>query len=167
MAREGAACLLLLPVASCSFILDFSDRAVPRDARPDAPFTEAECAYKEPNDAFAAAAPITPADTGPAAICPGDAPDHDFYRFTVPAMTTRVELRISTVFRLGDLDLRLYDASGTVLARSTGFDDDEVLTCPSAALPCPTLAAGDYVFEVYPAHDDSVNRYTVSLTLTH
>jgi hypothetical protein len=149
-------------------LLDFSDRAIPEDARPDAPYTRAECDFQEPNDSIATAAAITPTDVGPAAICAGDVEDHDFYRFTVPGMTARVEIRISTVFRPGgDLDLRLHDQTGaTMLARSSGFGNDEVITCPSAPLMCPTLIAGDYVFEVYPAVKDSVNRYTFSLAFT-
>lgn len=166
MAREyavRATCLLALPLAGCSFLLDFSDRAIPRDA---AAFGQAECSYKEPNDSFAAAAEIAAGDTGPAAIC-GPAEDHDFYRFTVPAGTTRVEVRLATLYRPGgDLDLGLYDPTGAVLARSTGFSDDEVIDCPSAPQMCPTLAAGDYVFEVYPGKAGEVNRYTFSVVLT-
>jgi hypothetical protein len=167
MVRE-CACLLLVSAAGCSFVLDFSDHAIPRDAQADAPYTQAECDYQEPNDTIATAAPVTAADTGPAAICAGALEDHDFYRFTVPAMTARVEIRISTMYRDGgDLDLRLYrQGSPTPIARSTGFADDEVITCPSAPLMCPVLSAGDYVFEVYPARPGSVNRYTFSIALT-
>jgi len=171
MVRECAVWLLVsgvvLPAASCSWILDFSDQAIPRDARPDAPYTAAECSYREPNDSLATAAAITPADTGPAAICAGATEDHDFYRFTVPAGTARVTIRISAVYGIGaDLDLKLHDAAGVLVARSTGFADEEVLDCVTAGLTCPMLAAGDYVFEVYPGTSDSVNRYTFSLALT-
>jgi hypothetical protein len=167
MVRECAVLILVFPVASCSWILDFSDRAIPTDARPDAPYSQAECDYKEPNDTFAAAAPIASGETGPAAICTASVEDHDFYRFTVPAGTAKVEVRISTMYRIGgDLDLRLYDRSGTLLARSTGFGNDEVIDCPHPVLMCPTLAADDYVFEVYPGVADSVNRYTFSVAFT-
>lgn len=167
MVRECALCFLVLPAASCSWLLDFSDGAIPGDAPPDAPYSQAECDYKEPNDTFAAAAAIAPADTGPAAICAGNAEDHDFYRFTVPAGTGNVEIRISTAYRVGgDLDLRLYDKAGAMLARSTGFGNDEVIGCPGISPACPTLAAGDYVFEVYPAVAGSVNRYTLSVAFT-
>ncbi|HEY0483007.1 MAG TPA: PPC domain-containing protein [Kofleriaceae bacterium] len=171
MVRECAACLLVLPlvlpVAGCSWVLDFSDRAIPADARPDAPYTLAECSYKEPDDSFATAAAITAADTGPAAICAGTTEDHDFYRFTVPPGTARVQIRVSTTYRVGgDLDLRLYDRTGAIVARSTGFADDEVLDCAAGALACPRLAAEDHVFEVYPGVTGSVNRYTFAVAFT-
>jgi hypothetical protein len=166
MVRELVASLLL-PATGCSLILDFSDKALPKDANPDAPYTQAECDYKEPNDTAATAAAITPADTGPAAICAATPEDHDFYKFTVPAGTTKVELRISTTYRPGgDLELRLYDRTGTMmLSQSTSFSNDEVITCPSTLSMCPMLAADDYVFEVFPA-TGSVNSYTIALTLT-
>src|SRR3954453_17983292 len=109
MVRECAASLLLLPVAGCSYLLDFSDQAIPKDAAPDAPYVQAECDYKEPDDSAATAAPITPADTGPAAICAAagsqGSEDHDFYRFTVPAQAARVEVKITYRYRpTGDLD---------------------------------------------------------------
>jgi len=167
MVREYVASLLLLPAAGCSLILDFSDKAIPKDARPDAPYTQAECDYKEPNDTAATAAAITPADTGPAAICAGAVDDHDFYKITVPAATTKVEIRISYMYLNGDIDLRLDDKAGaTVIAQSRGFGNEEVIVCPGASPMCPALAAGDYVFEVFPAVAGSVNAYTIAFALT-
>jgi hypothetical protein len=159
----------LLPVAfglsGCSLALDFSPKAIPVDAAIDAVYTQPECDYKEANNLAAMAAVITPADVGPAAICP--AGDHDFYRFTVPDANDVVTIKLSFDDRggLGDLDLRLYDATGaTVLAQSRGFGDGELITCPGAA-PCPQLAAGDYLFEVFGATDAVVNRYDLLLTV--
>jgi hypothetical protein len=168
MVRELLASLLLLPVASCSFLLDFSDKAIPTDAQPDAPYTQAECDYKEPNDTAATAAAITLTDTGPAAICAGAAADHDFYKITVPAAATKVEIRIAYTYRAaGDLDLRLYDPTGgTMLSQSTGFGNEELITCPGMSPSCARLAAGDYVFEVYPGVAGAVNRYTIALAIT-
>ena len=162
MVRELVASLLLLPATGCSLLLDFSDQAIPRDA----PYTQAECAYKEPNDTAATAAVITPADTGPAAICAGATEDHDFYKFTVPSGTMKVVITIATTYRPGgDLDLRLYDKTGTMmLSQSSSFSDDEVITCPSTPSMCTPLPAGDYVFEVFPV-PGSVNAYTIALTL--
>jgi hypothetical protein len=159
---------LLLPAAGCSWLLDFSDKAILRDAQTDAPYTQAECDYKEPNDSAATAAVITAADTGPAAICAGDAEDHDFYKFTVPAGTTKVELRVDYTYRMtGDIDLRLFDKTGaTVLAQSNEFSNQELIVCPGAAPACPALGAGDYVFEVFPAIPGAVNDYTFALTFT-
>jgi hypothetical protein len=158
-------------VAGCSLILDFSDQAIPRDAHVDAPYTQAECDYKEPNDTLATAAMITPADTGPAAICAGSGvgsgEDHDFYKFTVPAGTTKVELRVSSTYRPGgDLDLRLYDATGSLVSQSNNFSNNEIIVCPAPSPACPALTKGDYVFEVFPAVAGAVNAYTIALTLT-
>jgi len=168
MARELVAALLALPAAGCSWLLDFSDHAIPHDASIDAPYTQAECDYKEPNDSLATAVAITPADTGPAAICAGRVEDHDFYRFTVPAGTAKVEVQIAAAFSTtGDLDLRLWARTGSVkLAESRGFGDTETIACPSSASMCPALPAGDYAFEVFPATASAINRYTFSLVLT-
>ena len=167
MIRECVAAWLVIPAAGCSLILDFSDPAIPRDAAPDAPYSAEECAYKEPNNTLSGAAPIAASETGPAAICAGGAEDHDFYRFTVPAGTTGIEIRVDSVFRNGgDLDLRLFDTSANQLADSRNFTDQERITCPGSAPPCAALAAGDYVFEVLPAQLGDVNRYTFVLTFT-
>jgi len=168
MIRECVAAWLAIPAAGCSLILDFSEQAIPRDAAPDAPYSAEECAYKEPNDALASAAPIAPGDTGPAAICAGAVEDHDYYRFTVPPGIARVELRVDSVFREGgDLDLKLYPtSSATSLAESHSFTNQERIVCPGSVPSCAALAPGDYVFEVFPATTGSVNRYTFALMLT-
>jgi hypothetical protein len=167
MVRECAAALLILPAAGCSLLLDFSDEAVPRDAAPDAPYSQADCDYKEPDDTLDTAAVIAPADTGPAAICASAQGDHDFYRFTVPAMTARVEIKIALVaVPGGDLDLALHDTAGATLSASHNFGGEERITCPGASPACGALAAGDYVFEVYPGVAGAANRYTFSLSFT-
>jgi hypothetical protein len=166
MVRECAASLLLVPAAGCSLILDFSDGALPRDAGLDAPYSAAECAYREPNDAFGAAAAIAASDTGPAAICAGAAEDRDFYGFTVPAAATRVEIRLGYTYRQGDLDLRLYDRDGVAIATSREFTDEELIACPGGSPLCPALAEGSYVFEVFPATTGAVNRYSFALTIS-
>jgi hypothetical protein len=167
MIRECVAAWLAVPAAGCSLILDFSDQAIPKDAGPDAPYSAEECAYKEPNDTQSGAAPIAASETGPAAICAGGIEDHDFYLFTVPAGTTRVEIRVESVFRKGgDLDLRLFDASANPVVASHTFTDQERIICPGSVPLCAALAAGDYVFEVLPAELGDVNRYTFALTLT-
>ena len=164
MIREFAVAVLV-PAAGCSLALDFSDQAIPRDAAVDAFVAPAACRYKEPNDSIAAAAPVAAADTGPAAICAGAVEDHDFYAVAVPAMT-RLEIRLDYAFRPGgDLDLRLYDGEAMPPV-SRGFGDEEVITCPGAAPACPTLAAGSYVFEVFPAETGDTNTYTFAVELT-
>jgi hypothetical protein len=64
----------------------------------------------------------------------------------------------------GDLDLKLYDSTGTTISQSRGFGDGETIVCPGTAPACPTITAGqDYVFEVFPALPGYVNAYTFSV----
>jgi len=156
-------------LGGCSLLLDFSNDAIPKDGTADSPFSQAECDYKEPNDSAQTAAMIDPAvDTGPGAICPGATDDHDFYKFTVPAAIASVTVSISfTNSPTGDLDLRLYDKTGaSVLARSSGFGDQETIVCPGQSPACVALAPDDYIFEVFPALAGAVNSYTIAVTLT-
>jgi hypothetical protein len=157
------ACLL----GGCSLVLDFSDSAIPIDATPDAAFSEAECTFGEPNDSAAAASVFAVTDVGPAAICADGFDDHDFYKVTIPA-NSAVTLTVSFISSAtGDLDLRLYDKTGaTVLARSSGFMNQETITCPGASPACTALAADDYIFEVFPAVLGAKNRYDIALTVT-
>lgn len=168
MVRERLLVLVSLAVGmpGCSLVLDFSDKQIPVDAAIDGPFTQEECDYKEPNDTAMAPAMFAATDVGPAAICEGS--DRDFYRFTVPDMTASISLRITFENRpSGDLDLRLYDATGaTVIAQSRGFTNEEKIDCPAASPACPQLAAGDYIFEVFPALAGAVNRYDIALAIT-
>src|SRR5213082_504705 len=111
MAREWLPSLLIVASPGCSLLLDFSDSAAPHDAANDAPYT---------------AAVIVPGtDTGPAAICPTTTgtDDADYYKFTVPAGTTKVTLALQFTTALGDLDLVLFDATATMKAQSRGFGD--------------------------------------------
>ncbi|MDQ3370302.1 MAG: PPC domain-containing protein [Myxococcota bacterium] len=165
MVRECLAVLALVPGTGCSLILDFSESAV---TPPDAAFSQAECDFKEPNNALAEAALFDPADVGPAAICtaPGATDDRDFYKLTVPAATS-VTITITFVSTpTGDLDLKLTDTAGATLGQSRGFGDRESITCPGAAPLCSALAAGDYVFEVFPAQAGMTNRYDIAVELT-
>lgn len=144
-------------------MLDFSDKAIPKDAMVDAPYTADECAYKEPNDSVDTAAMITASDTGPAAICADD--QGDFYKFTVAGATT-VTVGIQFTNRPGgDLDLELLDAAGVRQSISRGFGDGETITCPGSAPACAALADGDYVMRVFPATSGSVNAYTFSVAI--
>lgn len=144
-------------------MLDFSDKAVPKDAMIDAPYTDDQCAYKEPNDSFEAAAMIAPTDTGPAAICAND--PGDYYKFTVAGATT-VTVGIQFTNRPGgDLDLELLDPTGMRQSISRGFGDGESITCPGSAPACDALTDGDYVLRVFPATSGAVNAYTFSLTI--
>jgi hypothetical protein len=157
----------LVPLAACSLVLDFSDGAIPVDAAPDAPFTQAECDYKEPNNSLAEAQPLDVNEVGRAAICAADPEDHDFYKFTVPAGTASVTVHIAFTNRpSGDLDLKLLDATGSMLAQSRGFTDGETIVCPGTMPSCGMLAEGEYIVEVFPALAGAVNNYEISVTLT-
>ena len=160
MRREFA---LLALIPGCSLVLDFSDKAIPKDAMIDAPYTADECTYKEPNDSIDTAQVITTTDTGPAAICADD--PGDFYKFTV-AGASSVTVAIQFTNRPGgDLDLELLDAAGTRVSISRGFGDGETIMCPGAAPACVKLADGDYIMRVFPATTGSVNAYTFSLQM--
>lgn len=162
-----AAALALGPVAGCSLALDFSDKAIPIDAEIDAPYTAEQCAFMEPNNSLAEAVVITTADVGPAAICAEDPEDHDFYKFTVPASTASVTVKVNFTNRAGgDLDLKILDSTGMMVGQSRGFLDGETIVCPALSPRCDMLAPGDYIFEVFPALGGSVNSYDFSVTIT-
>lgn len=154
-----------LAASGCSLILDFSDEAIPLDAAIDGPFTQLECDFGEPNESAAAPFTFQPSDVGPAAICEGT--DKDFYKVTIPTNTS-VEFKIGFVSRQGgDLDLRLYDGTGaTVISQSREFNmPEEKILCPGSSPPCSALAAGDYIFEVFPGLANAVNRYDIAITI--
>jgi len=153
-------CLLAL-IPGCSLVLDFSDKAIPKDAMTDAPYTADECTYKEPNDSLDTAAVITATDTGPAAICADD--PGDFYKITIGTASS-VTFAIQFTNRPGgDLDLELLDSTGTQKSISRGFGDGETIACPGSAPPCSALTPGDYVMRVFPAVQGAVNQYTFSV----
>jgi hypothetical protein len=165
MVRECVALAIVAFAPACSLVLDF-DQPGPADASIDAPYTQAECDYKEPNDSVATAAMVEATDTGPAAICApasGGLEDADYYKLTAVSATVTVAIQF-TNRPGGDLDIRLLDAGGNMVAQSRGFGDGEMITCPSTTGPsCPTLAAGDYILQVFPAVMGSVNSYTFSI----
>ncbi|HTR51511.1 MAG TPA: hypothetical protein VMJ10_12435 [Kofleriaceae bacterium] len=170
MAREsGLALLALACLPGCSLILNFSDSEIPKDAPIDGPFTAAECSYDTPNGTFDTAAMITPGvDTGPAAVCAppdGQTEDDHYYKFAVPGTAASVTVSIMFVNAIGDLDLKLFDSTATMIAGSFGFGDGETIVCPATSPSCPLLAAGTYVFEVLPATPDQENNYTFSVTV--
>ena len=168
MLRVWAFASAVVLATGCSFVLNFSNNEIPKDAAIDGPFTADECGYKEPNESQATAAPITPADTGPAAICPTTtgSDDADWYAFNVPAGTTKVTITLQFTNRPGgDLDLELWDSTPSRRAQSRGFGDNEMIVCPAASPPCTTLEPGDYAFLVEPGTPGDINDYTFSVQL--
>lgn len=169
MLRGCATALWVAPclaASGCSLILDFSGETKPPV---DAPFTDVECAFAEPNDTLATAATLAVTDVGPAAICSTamGVDDHDFYKLTIPDNSSTTFKITFVTFATGDLDLKLTDAQGTTLASSRGFDNDEEILCPGASPPCAgPLAAGDYFLEVFPANPGMANRYDLAITVT-
>ncbi|MDB4956321.1 MAG: hypothetical protein JWO36_3890 [Myxococcales bacterium] len=173
MIRELGVCLAIAMCGGCSLILDFSSSAIPIDAEIDGPYTPDACAFLEPNDTLDTAMVVTATDTGPGAICAqprdsGIGDDVDYYKFNVPAATTKVTVTLMYTNRPGgDLDLQLFDPAmpAMAIAKSRGFTDTETIVCPGASPFCPNLTPGnDYVFEVIPAIAGQVNQYTFSLT---
>ena len=166
MLRECVALSIAVSSSACSFVLDF-DQAPPADASIDGPYTQAECDFGEPNNSPGDASMLEPGATGPAAICapavPGDAEDRDFYKFAVTASPVTIAIQF-TNRPGGDLDLKLYDSSGAMLAQSRSFGDGEMIVCPATSPACPMLAPGEYIFEVFPGVLGSVNSYTFSIT---
>ena len=135
----SAAMLLMLALAGgCSLILDFDEERVSED----------ECAIGEPNQTQETASPIleeSPERAIAAAIC---RPDIDFYSLAVATgqVVTIVELFFEQRGAQGDLDLRLYSASGVMVATSMPRDGGERIICPGSG--CESLPAGNYVIEV-------------------
>jgi hypothetical protein len=168
MVRECVALAIVALTPACSLILNFDEQTV-ADASIDAPYTQPQCDYKEPNNAVTEPATVDPAaDMGPAAICApamGGTEDADFYKFTVASATVTVAIQF-TNRPGGDLDIKLYKASdSSTVAQSRGFGDGEMIVCPGASPSCPTLTVGeDYVLEVFPAVSGSVNSYTFTIT---
>ena len=76
--------------------------------------------------------------------------DDDWYRITVPAGRPRVKVDLRFTDSDGDIDLQLWDSSGSVLDRSSSTDDNEEI---DFVVP----SGGDYFLRVY--YDDHGNTY--------
>src|SRR5512143_3197416 len=139
MVRECVPVVIAALCPGCSLILDFSESAAPHDAAIDAVYTQEQCDYKEPNDSLTAPAVVMTGDVGPAAICApammGGAEDHDFYKFTATTVPFTVGINF-TNRPGGDLDIKVYQADGTLLGQSRGFGDTESVTCPGSSPAC-------------------------------
>jgi hypothetical protein len=172
MLRERHA-LVWLSAAGCSLFVKFDDSQIPIDAQPDAfqPIPVAECDFGGSNETPATAFAVTPADTGPAAVCPnadGTVTQVNWYSFDVPANTTAVALGITyPATSNGNLDLSLFDGSGeTMLAESDGFGSSQAIACPGLTPPCVALGSGTFLFEVSSGVPGDYNAYSFSLQVT-
>jgi hypothetical protein len=163
--RCGSLLSISVLLSGCSLILDFDDPAGPIDAAmPDA-IDDGACAFGEPNESRAEAHVLAPVDGQVAGIC--DEGDRDVYALDVADGQTLVfEIRFRQAGSHGDLDLRLLDDLGTIVARSLSTDDDERIACPGTAPDCPQLAAGRYYAEVFGFSPSVRNAYTIHYALT-
>ena len=158
------------PLGGCEALLDFSVHpdAGPADAPPiDAMLVPDPCGVLEPNNDVASAIAVPNGENRYAAICP--AGDLDYYKVTV-VQNQVLDFKVLFKNANGDLDMQLYDSTGTnVVAESRSFDDDEEVKCPNDAGMSPTcamLAAGDYLVKVFPAVPNTTNVYRLDVTIS-
>lgn len=83
------------------------------------------------------------------------ASDTDFFTFTLPFAST-VTIHARFVDAAGDLDMRLTDSAGGLIATSAGVTDDEIIV--------RNLAAGTYGVEMF-GFLGALNTYTMEATL--
>lgn len=161
-------------LAGCTFLLDFDEPLDPGNADASAVFDArdvadagasfdaalaANCDAFEPNDTLVTPAAITPGVLQ-AAICP-DA-DVDFYSFSLLGNTN---LTITLAFdnESSDLNLRLYNEAGAVVAAAVGTDAvEQIVRGPAQTNELP---AGTYRVEVFSATADSTLDYDLTLDL--
>ncbi len=122
----------------------------------DGPAAPADDAYEE-NDTMAAAynfGTLT-ADRTVTGLVMNDAAD--YYKFTMSAAgTTAHSVSISFTHSQGDLDMRLYNSSGTQVGSSTGSGNSETISLNG-------LAAGTYTIYVYGYNGAKNPNYTLSI----
>jgi hypothetical protein len=111
--------------------------------------------YFEDNDTSATAAPVIPGAASGLSVCPSD---DDFYAINLSALD---EITIDLFFEdaEGDIDLRLYNPFGNVVANSSTGTDDENLTHT-------VLIPGVWIIRVYLFSDSGLftgNSYGVQV----
>jgi hypothetical protein len=153
-------------IVGCTLLLDFDDPPGPPDAMvPDA-IPAAACEYGEPNDQRSMAFPLEVVSGQSAGICTEG--DRDFYAITL--FDTGAEVTVEVLFMQdgarGDLDMRLLDVDGNIVARSLSTDADERIVCPGTSPACPQLAPGNYFVEVFGFADSTLNGYTLNYATT-
>lgn len=150
-------------IVGCTFILDFDDPPPPPDAAVADAIPAAACEFGEPNDTRAAAFPLDQVTAQTAGICTEG--DRDFYSIYVD---DQAELTFEILFMQdgarGDLDMRLLDVDGNIVARSLSTDADERIVCPGTSPACPQLVGGPYFIEIFGFADSTLNGYTINFS---
>jgi hypothetical protein len=116
----------------------------------------------EPNNDFGTAEQITPGVYGPIAIYPIG--DHDFYKFTLDAPHD-VTVQILFLEADGDLDLKLYDGTQTIVQpTSQGFTSNEQIVHTTTMNG--QIGPGKFYIEVYGYNNMYTNdHYQLVLTV--
>lgn len=109
---------------------------------------------KEQNDSQSAAVWISEGPTGGLQICPAD--EDWYYTYLYSGETLTVDVLFTHAS--GDLDLKIYDAAGAVVGRSTGVTDNEQASATATS-------AGSYYIQVY-GYGNAANAYAVDVTIT-
>lgn len=164
------AALVATAGTGCSLILDFSESADAGPEGDDGGLIDAfgngdappPCDAFEPNNDISSPTLVDPGTHPGLAICPGG--DRDFYRFSVEAgQDMIVEIRFDNMGGAGDLEMRLFDGTGTQVAVSMTFDDNELIERTAAMMN--QLPADDYTAEVFGNQASVQNDYTLLLTV--
>lgn len=150
-------------IVGCSLVLDFDDPPAPPDAMVADAIPAAACEFGEPNDSRPMAFPLDEVSGQSAGICTEG--DRDFYSIAVDdGAEVTIEILFMQDGARGDLDLRLLDVDGNIMARSLSTDADERIVCPGTSPTCDQLVAGNYFIEVFGFADSTLNGYTLSFS---
>lgn len=94
-------------------------------------------------------------------VCPGD---RDWFEFSTPDAGWTVDVRVEFVHAEGDIDVRLHDPAGNVVAVGDSLDDNEELVFPDPELEGPVAPAGTWKIEVY-GRGVAANDYRLRVAL--
>ena len=154
--------IVFLCQSSCSLILSFDEGSMEEqgDASVDGGMNAELCEKFEPNNAVSDAIEME-FGSHAAAICPGA--DRDFYSFQ---LTEGAALQISVAFKngqsnQGDLDINLYDGSGSIVAMKSSVADVESFEFSDEKEN--RLPGGKYILEIFGFNAMVTNDYTMTL----
>lgn len=150
-------------IVGCTLVLDFDDPPPPPDAMQADAIPAAACDFGEENDSRTTAFVLDEVTGQVSGICA--AGDRDFFSIYVD---DQAELTFEILFMqngpFGDLDMRLLDVNGDIVARSLSTDADERIVCPGTSPACPQLTGGPYFIEVFGFADSTLNGYTINFS---